>query len=79
MTDKINPNHYKIGGIETWDYLQAKLTQEELQGFAKGNILKYVSRAKHKNGLEDLRKAKWYLDKIIDIESKLTSKVNMVV
>ena len=63
--DNINPNHYKHGGIETWDYLKAKLAPSALEGFALGNVIKYVSRNEHKNGIEDLKKAKWYLDKII--------------
>jgi hypothetical protein len=64
--DKINsPKHYTHGGIETIDYLQAKLTQEQFEGYLIGNILKYISRYPHKNGAEDLRKAQWYLDRLI--------------
>jgi len=63
--DKINPDHYKFGGIETFDYLKAKLSPTQLAGFCKGNIIKYVSRVDHKNKVEDLKKAKWYLDKLI--------------
>lgn len=61
----INPEHYKVGGIETFDYLKAKLSPSQLAGFCKGNIIKYVSRSDHKNGVEDLEKAKWYLDRLI--------------
>jgi len=64
--DNINPDHYKFGGIETFDYLKAKLSPTQLAGFCKGNIIKYVSRADHKNKVEDLKKAKWYLDKLIE-------------
>ena len=64
-TDKINPEHYKTGGIETFDYLKAKLTAEQLKGFCKGNIIKYITRADQKNKKEDLEKAKWYLEKLI--------------
>tara|TARA_R110000822_G_scaffold71010_1_gene171293 strand:- start:466 stop:732 length:267 start_codon:yes stop_codon:yes gene_type:complete len=63
--DNINPDHYKVGGIETFDFITAKTSPEQLAGYCKGNILKYVSRADHKNGVEDLKKAKWYLDKLI--------------
>lgn len=66
MVDAITPEHYKIGGIETWDYLKAKLSPTQLAGYALGNVIKYISRAEHKNKVEDLQKAKWYLDKIID-------------
>ena len=65
--DLVNhPSHYTAGGIEVIDFIVAKLTGEEFSGFCKGNVLKYVSRANHKNGLEDLRKAKWYVDRLIE-------------
>lgn len=77
--DSINPNHYIFGGIETIEYLKAKLTPEEYRGFLKGNVLKYVSREAEKNGLEDLKKAKWYLDKLIEFENdrKLSTIENL--
>lgn len=65
--DSINPNHYVFGGVETIEYLKAKMTADEFSGFLKGNVLKYVSRESKKNGLEDLKKAKWYLDKLIEV------------
>ncbi len=65
--DHINPDHYKRGGIETFDYIQAKS-----MSYAQGNVIKYVSRYQYKNGLEDLQKAMWYLHKlIIEEEAKL--------
>ena len=77
--DSINPNHYVFGGIETIEYLKAKLTPAEHRGFLKGNVLKYVSREAEKNGLEDLKKDKWYLDKLIEFENdrKLSTKMKM--
>lgn len=64
--DDINsPSHYTSGGIEVLDYIKAKLTNEQLEGYCIGNVIKYVSRYQHKNGLEDLKKARVYLDKII--------------
>lgn len=60
--DNVNhPPHYKTGGIETIDFIEAK----EL-GYHLGNVVKYVTRAKHKgNELEDLKKAQWYLERAI--------------
>jgi len=60
--DMVNqPPHYKIGGIETIDYIEAKLSPEEFAGFCRGNMLKYVSRAGYKtDAAEDMRKALWY-------------------
>lgn len=66
VEDAINPDHYKVGGIESIDYIQAKLTPEEFAGFCKGNALKYISRAGHKgSAAEDTRKAIWYLQRLI--------------
>ena len=69
-SDNINPVHYQQGGIETFDYIQAKLTPQELDGYMKGNIIKYVSRERLKNSTEDLKKAQWYLDKLVEIRAE---------
>lgn len=61
-----HPAHYTSGGIECIDALKAALTWEEFQGFCKGNVLKYVWRANLKGGDEDLKKALWYLDHLIN-------------
>lgn len=64
-----NPAHYTSGGIETLDYIKAKV--KDYPSYAVGNILKYVSRYEHKNGLEDLKKAQFYLNDLIEwMESK---------
>jgi hypothetical protein len=60
-SDPVNPDHYKVGGIETIDFMQAKLTPEEFAGYCKGNMLKYITRAGHKDDAgQDMRKALWY-------------------
>ena len=68
MTDVVNhPAHYKTGGIETIDYIEAKQL-----GYHLGNVVKYVSRADHKGKqIEDLKKARWYLDREIERLEKL--------
>ncbi len=60
--DPVNhPAHYKVGGIETIDYIKAKLTPEEFRGYLKGNLLKYSSRIGHKGAAQiDAGKAGWY-------------------
>jgi hypothetical protein len=60
--DNVNsPDHYKVGGIETIDFIEAKRLNYNL-----GNVVKYITRADHKaNRLEDLQKAKWYLEREI--------------
>ncbi|HAB8780975.1 DUF3310 domain-containing protein [Listeria monocytogenes] len=62
--DKVNnPAHYTAGGIETLDYIKAKVS--DYHSYAVGNIVKYVSRYEHKNGIEDLKKAQFYLNDLI--------------
>jgi hypothetical protein len=69
--DAVNhPAHYTQGAIETIDYMESALTEDEIRGGFKMNILKYVSRERHKNGLEDLKKARWYLDRLISYLEK---------
>ena len=67
--DMVNhPPHYKTGGIETIDYIEAK----ELD-FHLGNAVKYISRAEHKGTYEqDLQKAIWYLNRAIEVK-KITN------
>ena len=62
--DAVNhPAHYKVGGIETIDFIEAKKL-----GYNLGNVVKYLTRADHKgNKLEDLRKAQWYLTREISM------------
>lgn len=66
MTDKVNhPPHYRSGnGLEVIDVIEGF----EL-GFHEGNVAKYLLRWRQKGGLEDLRKAAWYLNRFIDRES----------
>ena len=61
----MTPDYYKAEGVETIDYLHAFLTEDEFNGFCKGNIIKYVSRANRKNGVEDIRKARDYIRYLI--------------
>ena len=68
MMDNVNhPNHYKVGGIETLDYIKAKLSKEQYQGYLTGNILKYMSRYQFKNGIEDVKKAQRYISDLIQL------------
>lgn len=78
LADPVNsPSHYTQGAIETIDYIESNLSSEEFCGGCKMNVLKYVSREKHKNGLEDLKKARWYLDRLIKhLENKDSASYN---
>jgi hypothetical protein len=64
--DAINPNHYKGNGIECIEYMKERLNSEAFLGYLNGNVIKYTHRWQDKNGIEDLRKARWYLDRLIE-------------
>jgi hypothetical protein len=65
--DAINPDHYKVGGIETIDYMRAKSTPEEFEGYLRLSALKYLSRAGHKDdALQDYKKAHWFMSRLIE-------------
>ena len=65
--DQVNhPEHYAAGKIECIDAIASALSQEEFDGFCKGNVLKYVWRERRKGGTQDLHKALWYLNELIE-------------
>lgn len=61
---QVGGDHYRNQAIQPWDFIAAN----EL-GFFEGNIVKYVSRWKDKDGVADLEKARHYLDKLIELHS----------
>lgn len=67
MNDTVNhPNHYTKGGIECIQAIKASMTADGFADYCKGNVLKYIWRWRDKVGVEDLRKAKVYLDWLIE-------------
>jgi len=72
MPDNINhPTHYNRGSIETIDMIKNCMSPSEFEGYLQGNIIKYISRYKYKGtALEDLKKAEWYVVRLIqEVES----------
>lgn len=68
MEDRVNhPSHY-LGKIEVIDYIDDKLSAQQFEGYLLGNVIKYLSRYQKKNGLEDLKKGQWYLNKLIAVK-----------
>ena len=68
QTDMVNsPAHYNKAGIETIDIIQS-VTGDGFEAYLQGNILKYICRYKYKNGTEDLEKAHWYLNRLIEVQ-----------
>jgi hypothetical protein len=89
MHDPVNsPKHYAdtCGGIECIEAIEASMSFDEFKGFLKGNVQKYVWRYTQKNGVEDLKKAKWYLERLITVcsmeeafKNKVTGTINEAV
>ena len=67
MTDPVNqPAHYNQGKVECIDAIHAALGDDGFHAYCKGQVIKYLWRAEHKNNrIEDLRKAQWYMEKLI--------------
>lgn len=63
---QVGGEHYKTKAIQPWDAMRAWMPRDEFIGFLRGNVIKYVARCWDKDGLQDLKKARHYLDKLID-------------
>tara|TARA_R110000851_G_scaffold180802_1_gene328486 strand:+ start:347 stop:568 length:222 start_codon:yes stop_codon:yes gene_type:complete len=69
-SDNVNkPNHYRKGNVECIDAIKSA-TGDGYEYYLQGNIIKYIWRYKHKNGLEDLQKAQWYLSELLKFKKK---------
>jgi len=68
MADNVNhPSHYTSGDIECIDAIEASMDQKSFCGYLKGNVMKYLWRYELKNNpVEDLKKASWYLNRLIN-------------
>ena len=62
-----NPPHYTQGGIECIDAMEAGLGKERVMSFCLCNAFKYIFRTQNKNGIEDVKKAIWYLNKFVSL------------
>jgi len=63
---QIGGDHYVTKSVQPWDAMKAWMSHEEFAGFLRGNVIKYIARYKDKGGLDDLQKARHYLDKFVN-------------
>ena len=72
ITEKGNivPKHYLKGGMHLLEIFEKKFPVEHVEGFLRGLCIKYLFRYDQKNGIEDLKKAKWYLNELIELVEK---------
>jgi aspartyl/asparaginyl beta-hydroxylase (cupin superfamily) len=74
--DKINPDYYKNKTIETIEVIKNELTSDEFRGYLKGQIFKYLARHRLKNGIEDLKKAQWYMNYLVQFENEMEEAIH---
>ena len=69
--DNVNhPSHYETGKFECIDVMQEALGTDIVKGFCLGNAFKYIYRCNRKNGLEDVKKSQWYINKYIELSEE---------
>lgn len=64
---QIGGDHYKSQNVQPWDAMEALMSPDQFKGFLRGSVIKYIARCDKKGGLEDLKKARHYLDKLIGV------------
>lgn len=75
MSDNVNsPSHYCTGKFECIDVMEETQGEEAVMNFCICNALKYLYRHRRKNGLEDVKKAIWYLNKYVQLEESINEK-----
>ncbi len=74
--DVVNhPSHYTQGGVECIDAMESAFGAEQLAAYCKIAAFKYIWRCEYKNGLEDVKKAVWYLNKYIELKGDANDTV----
>lgn len=77
MSDNVNhPSHYKTGKFECIDVMVEILGAEATKNFCVCNTFKYIYRHRRKNGLEDIEKAIWYLNKAVELDGQIKKENN---
>ena len=64
---QVGGDHYRRLAVQPWEAMEAWLSPDEFAGFLRGNVIKYMARFRDKGGVEDVRKARHYLDKLIEL------------
>lgn len=68
INHQVGGTHYVSMEVQPWDAMQSWMTTQEFKGFLRGNAIKYLARCNSKGGVEDIRKARHYIDRLIELE-----------
>ena len=63
---QVGGDHYKNMGVQPWKAMESWMTPEQFAGFLRGNAIKYLARCDAKGGIDDVKKARHYIDKLIE-------------
>jgi len=64
---QIGGDHYKNMGVQPWKAMESWMTPEQFAGFLRGNAIKYLARCDVKGGIDDIKKARHYIDKLVEV------------
>lgn len=64
---QVGGEHYRSKAVQPWDVIDSCMSKEEAVGFYRGNVIKYTMRCNDKGGVEDLKKARHYMDKLLEV------------
>ncbi len=64
---QIGGDHYKNMGVQPWKAMESWMTPEQFAGFLRGNAIKYLARCDAKGGIDDIKKARHYIDKLVEV------------
>jgi hypothetical protein len=64
---QVGGDHYKNMGVQPWKAMESWMTPEQFAGFLRGNAIKYLARCDAKGGIDDVKKAKHYIEKLIEV------------
>jgi hypothetical protein len=67
---QVGGSHYKDMAVQPWAAMESWMTPEQFAGFLRGNAIKYLARCDAKGGLGDVKKAKHYIDKLIEVRGE---------
>lgn len=71
---QVGGSHYLSAAVQPWDAMEAWMSREQFAGFLRGNAIKYLARCDAKGGIEDLRKARHYIDKLVEFLEQADSR-----
>ena len=73
-TRQVGGHHYAGKAVQPWDAMRAWMTPEQFEGYLRGNVIKYIARYPDKNGIEDVKKAQHYMEKLLEVLAEIDAQ-----